>query len=146
MPNAHYAQLRPETALPGVGNDEDFGSIFESAATIDCNPQKELATSEDDSHCNHSQAYTSRRVKVLAMGAKICVPSERNYHEQEAVSHLQDIRCVITSGPGSGHVGDDRLCRPGESLDTKWWKQAKTEGARALEEHNRKRLRGGQEQ
>eukprot|EP00971_Amphidinium_carterae_P184532 3663455-Amphidinium_carterae.3 len=34
VPNAHYARLRPETALPGIGNDEDFGNISESAATI----------------------------------------------------------------------------------------------------------------
>eukprot|EP00971_Amphidinium_carterae_P208165 4130370-Amphidinium_carterae.2 len=34
VPNVHYAKLRPETVLPGVGNDENFGNIFESVATI----------------------------------------------------------------------------------------------------------------
>eukprot|EP00971_Amphidinium_carterae_P197645 3922624-Amphidinium_carterae.2 len=32
--NKEYAKLRPQTPIHGVGDDEDFGNIFESAGTI----------------------------------------------------------------------------------------------------------------
>eukprot|EP00971_Amphidinium_carterae_P281683 5591911-Amphidinium_carterae.11 len=109
-PNAHYAQLRPETAILGVGNDEDFGNIFESAATIAILKRN------------------LRQVRMILIAIILKLP--------QAESHIQDIRCVITSG----HVGDrrtsssetetDHLCRPGESLDTEWWKQTKLSAPR----------------
>eukprot|EP00971_Amphidinium_carterae_P163591 3243881-Amphidinium_carterae.1 len=32
--NKEYAKLRPQDPIHGVGDDEDFGNIFESAGTI----------------------------------------------------------------------------------------------------------------
>eukprot|EP00971_Amphidinium_carterae_P227745 4517324-Amphidinium_carterae.1 len=74
--NLEYAKLRPIDPIPGIGDDEDFGNIFESAGTISI-----LMRNLKIPYCVDWNAHTRGSGAVLEVGTRIRIPEQWKDHD-----------------------------------------------------------------